>query len=213
MAWRITFSLIHLLGNVVVMSQAAWQVFIVLIPIMVACIWYQINNSIIILFCISTRIGKIVGICQAPVIHFSETIFGSTTIRCFEQESRFNDKHMRLIGRYSQPRLYSASAMEWLNYRLDILSTITVSFCLVLFISFPNSITAPVIITPYVMTLGIKLHPFPTSIFNVENEIISVKRILQYTSIPSEAPLVIKDNQVTNHIILGHHLEMFISRI
>lgn len=30
---------------------------------------------------------------------------------------------------------------------------------------------------------------------NLENKIISVERILQYTSIPSEALLVIKDNQ------------------
>lgn len=115
----------------------------------------QINNSIMYAkrvlqymqryYSASAReLARLVGICQAPVIqHFSETISGSTTIRCFEQESRFNDIHMKLIDRYSQPRLYSASAIEWLAFRLDILSITTFAFCLVSLISFPNSITAP----------------------------------------------------------------------
>lgn len=41
-AWGFTNNMIQLLGNVAVMSQAAWQVFIVLIPVMAACIWYQV---------------------------------------------------------------------------------------------------------------------------------------------------------------------------
>ncbi|RDX67144.1 ABC transporter C family member 3, partial [Mucuna pruriens] len=38
--WAIALNLIQLLGNIVVISQAAWQVFIILIPVMAACIWY-----------------------------------------------------------------------------------------------------------------------------------------------------------------------------
>ena len=90
------------------------------------------------------ELARLVGTCQAPVIqHFSETISGSTTIRSFEQESRFNDINMKLIDRYSQPKLYSATAMAWLIFRLDILSTLTFAFCLVFLITFPNSMTAP----------------------------------------------------------------------
>ena len=90
------------------------------------------------------ELARLVGTCQAPVIqHFSETISGSTTIRSFEQESRFNDINMKLIDRYSQPKLYSATAIEWLNFRLDILSTLTFASCLVFLISFPNSMTDP----------------------------------------------------------------------
>lgn len=49
------------------------------------------------------------------------------------------------------------------------------------------------------MTYGLNLNYVQFSVIwilcNLENKIISVERILQYTSIPSEAPLVIKDNQ------------------
>ena len=40
--WAVTLNLVTLFGNIFVMSQAAWQVFIVLIPVMAACIWYQV---------------------------------------------------------------------------------------------------------------------------------------------------------------------------
>ncbi|PNX55663.1 ABC transporter C family member 3-like protein, partial [Trifolium pratense] len=41
LAWGFTYNLVQVLGHVAVMSQAAWQVFIVLIPVMATCIWYQ----------------------------------------------------------------------------------------------------------------------------------------------------------------------------
>uniref|UniRef100_A0A0R0KNQ6 ABC-type xenobiotic transporter n=1 Tax=Glycine max TaxID=3847 RepID=A0A0R0KNQ6_SOYBN len=139
LVWAIVFNLVQILGNIVAMSQAAWQVFIVLFPVTTACIWYQRYYS-----APARELARLVGTCQAPVIqHFSETISGSTTIRSFEQESRFNDINMKLIDRYSQPKLYSAIAIEWLNFRLDILSTLTFASCLVFLISFPNSMTDP----------------------------------------------------------------------
>ncbi|KAL2322775.1 hypothetical protein Fmac_027154 [Flemingia macrophylla] len=195
--WAITLNLVQLFGNIVVMSQAAWQVFIVLIPVMAACIWYQRYYSPS-----ARELARLVGTCQALVIqHFSETISGSTTIRSFEQESRFNDINMKLIDRYSQPKLYSATAMEWLNFRLDILSTLTFAFCLLFLVSFPNSMISPGI-AGLAVTYGLNLNAVQTKVIwflcNLENKIISVERILQYTSLQSEAPLVIKDNQPDN---------------
>lgn len=37
------FSLIRLRGIIAVMSQVAWQVFIVFIPVIATCIWYQVT--------------------------------------------------------------------------------------------------------------------------------------------------------------------------
>jgi len=49
------------------------------------------------------------------------------------------------------------------------------------------------------VTYGLNLNSLQTNIIwficTLENKIISVERILQYTSLPSEAPLVIKENQ------------------
>jgi hypothetical protein len=40
----LAFSCIQLLGIIAVMSQVAWQVFIVFIPVIAACIWYQVMS-------------------------------------------------------------------------------------------------------------------------------------------------------------------------
>ncbi|XP_058788028.1 ABC transporter C family member 3-like isoform X2 [Vicia villosa] len=194
LVWGFTYNLVQLLGSIAVMSQAAWQVFVVLIPVVAACIWYQRYYS-----ASARELARLTGICQAPVIqHFSETISGSTTIRCFEQESRFNEMNMQLIDKYSQPKLYSSSAIEWLNFRLGILSSTIFAFCLVFLVSFPNSIADPSI-AGLAVTYGISLNAVQFKLIwflcNLENKIVSVERILQYTSIPSESPLVIKDNQ------------------
>ncbi|KAB1199141.1 ABC transporter C family member 7 [Morella rubra] len=39
------FSIIHLTGTIVVMSHVAWQVFIVFIPVIATCIWYQVRYA------------------------------------------------------------------------------------------------------------------------------------------------------------------------
>lgn len=90
------------------------------------------------------ELARLVGVCKAPVIqHFSETISGSTTIRSFDQESRFRDTNMKLIDGYTRPKFNSAAAMEWLCFRLDVLSSITFAFSLVFLISIPEGAIDP----------------------------------------------------------------------
>ncbi|XP_028758450.1 ABC transporter C family member 3 isoform X2 [Neltuma alba] len=190
----VAFCLIQLLANIAVMSQIAWQVFLVFIPVVAACIWYQRYYSES-----ARELSRLVGTCEAPVIqHFSETISGSMTIRSFDQEARFQDTNMKLIDRYSKPKLYSTAAMEWLCFRLDMLSSITFAFSLVFLISFPNAISAPGI-AGLAVTYGFNLNMLQAQLIwtlcNMENKIISVERIFQYTNIPSEPPLVIEENR------------------
>ncbi|XP_061993228.1 ABC transporter C family member 3-like isoform X2 [Rosa rugosa] len=133
------FSMIQLLGIIAVMSQVAWQVFIIFIPVITACVWYQQY------YIPSAReLARLIGVCKAPVIqHFAETISGSTTIRSFDQESRFRDTNMKLTDGYGRPKLYISGAMEWLCFRLDVLSSITFAFFLVFLISVPEGVIDP----------------------------------------------------------------------
>jgi len=83
-------------------------------------------------------------VCKAPVIqHFAETISGATTIRSFDQESRFQDTNMKLADRYSRPKFHSAGAMEWLCFRLDMLSSIIFGFSLIFLVSVPEGFIDP----------------------------------------------------------------------
>ncbi|RVW50095.1 ABC transporter C family member 3 [Vitis vinifera] len=190
------FQLIQLLGIIAVMSQVAWQVFIVFIPVIATCIWYQQY------YIPSAReLSRLAGVCKAPVIqHFSETIAGSMTIRSFDQESRFRDTNMKLVDGYLRPKFNIAGAMEWLCFRLDMLSSVTFAFSLVFLISVPEGVIDPGKYCGLAMTYGLNLNMIQARVIwnlcNMENKIISVERILQYTSIPSEPPLVTEENRL-----------------
>ncbi|CAN4102635.1 unnamed protein product [Withania somnifera] len=188
------FTIIQLIGIIAVMSQVAWQVFIVFIPVIAICIWleqYYIPAA--------RELARLNGTCKAPVIqHFAETISGSSTIRSFDQESRFQDASMRFIDNYSRPKFHTAAAMEWLCMRLDMLSLITFAFALIFLISLPVGTIDPSV-AGLAVTYGLNLNVLQAwvvwNLCNMENKIISVERILQYTGLPSEPPLIIESNR------------------
>ncbi|XP_006839138.3 ABC transporter C family member 3 isoform X1 [Amborella trichopoda] len=188
------FTVIQLLGIIAVMSQVAWQVFIVFIPVIVVSIWYQ-------QYYIPTarELARLVGVCEAPVIqHFAESISGSTTIRSFDKESRFMTTNLKLIDAYSRPKFYNAGAIEWLCFRLDMLSALTFAFSLVFLVTLPKGIIDPGI-AGLAVTYGLNLNMLQAwvvwNLCNLENKMISVERIFQYSSMPSEPPLVIEESR------------------
>nr|QWN59131.1 ATP-binding cassette C transporter [Rehmannia glutinosa] len=192
------FAIIQLLGIIAVMSQVAWQVFIIFFPVIAICIWLQRY------YIASAReLARLCGVRKAPVIqHFSETLSGSSTIRSFDQEPRFRDLSMKLIDGYSAPKFYTAGAMEWLCIRLDMLSLMTFAFSLILLITIPEGTIDPSV-AGLAVTYGLNLNMLQAwvvwNLCFMENRIISVERILQYTSIPAEPPLVVESNRPESH--------------
>ena len=90
------------------------------------------------------ELARLVGVCKAPVIqHFAETISGATTIRSFDEESRFRDTSMKLADAIARPVFNIAGAMEWLCIRLGMLSAVTFVFSLIFLISIPEAVINP----------------------------------------------------------------------
>ncbi|KAL8469756.1 hypothetical protein ACS0TY_032560 [Phlomoides rotata] len=186
------FDIIQLLGIIAVMSQVAWQVFIIFIPVIAICIWLQRYY-----IAAARELSRLCGVCKAPVIqHFSETLSGSITIRSFDQEPRFIC--MKLIDGYSRPQFQTAAALEWLCIRLDVLSVLTFAFSLIFLITLPKGAIDPSV-AGLAVTYGLNLNSLQSGVMRnlcfMENRIISVERILQYTSILSEPPLVVESNR------------------
>ncbi|KAK4439716.1 ABC transporter C family member 3 [Sesamum alatum] len=195
---QFAFVIIELLGIIAVMSQSAWQVFIIFILVIAICIWLQQY------YIASAReLARLCGVCKAPVIqHFSETLSGSSTIRSFGQEGRFHDISMRLIDGYSRPKFYTAGAREWLCIRLDVLSLVTFASSLIFLVAIPEGTINPSL-AGLAVTYGLNLNMLQALVVWIlcfmENRIISVERILQYTSIPIEPPLVVESNRPQSH--------------
>ncbi|KAG6515686.1 hypothetical protein ZIOFF_026115 [Zingiber officinale] len=129
-------SLIQLLGTIAVMSQVAWPVLIIIVPIVAACIWYQ-------QYYIATarELSRLMGIYRAPIIqHFAESMSGSVSVRSFDKEKEFVNTNYNLTNDVSQLELHSAGATEWLGFRLQILSTLTFAFSLIFLICMPEGV-------------------------------------------------------------------------
>ncbi|KAI3914071.1 hypothetical protein MKW92_040135 [Papaver armeniacum] len=184
----------RLLAIIAVMGQGGWQIYLIYVPVAFLCIWFQ-QYSIT-----ATReLGRLKGVSNAPLKqHFIESISGLTTIKCFDQDSRFMDTNMKLVDSSSRPQFYSVGATEWLGFRLDVLSSFTFALALVFLISLPQGIINPAI-AGLVVTYGLSLNGLQAKLIwligLIERDIISVERILQYSCIPSEAPLVVEEHR------------------
>ncbi|XP_059651709.1 putative ABC transporter C family member 15 [Cornus florida] len=192
------FSIIQILGTIAVMSQVAWEVFVIFIPVTAICIWYQ-------QYYIPTarELARLAGIQLAPILHhFAESLAGAAAIRAFDQKDRFTDANLRLIDNHSRSWFHNVSAMEWLSFRLNQLSNFVFAFSLVLLVSLPEGIINPSI-AGLAVTYGINLNILQASVIwnicNAENKMISVERILQYSNLASEAPLVNEECRPPNN--------------
>ncbi|KAG5015266.1 hypothetical protein JHK82_020962 [Glycine max] len=188
----LVFALIQLLSIIVLMSQVAWQVILLFFVVFAISIWYQA-------YYITTarELARMVGIRKAPILHhFSESIAGAATIRCFNQEKLFMTKIKALIDDYSRVAFHNFGTMEWLSVRINFLFNLVFYFVLVILVTLPRSTIDPSL-AGLVATYGLNLNVLQAwviwNLCNVENKMISVERILQFSSIPSEAPLIIQD--------------------
>ncbi|KAL6008314.1 ATP-binding cassette sub- C member 9 [Asimina triloba] len=192
------FSIIQILGTIAVMSQVAWQVFAVFFPVVGICFWYQ-------QYYIPTarELARLSGIQRAPILHhFAESLSGAATIRAFGHKERFIYSNLGRIDSHSRPWFHNVSAMEWLSFRLNMLSNFVFAFSLVLLVSLPDGVINPSI-AGLAVTYGLNLNAQQATIIwnicNTENKMISVERILQYSKLKSEAPLVIEDCRPPNN--------------
>ncbi|MED6179455.1 ATP-binding cassette, sub-C (CFTR MRP), member 9 [Stylosanthes scabra] len=188
------FSVIQMLGTIAVMSQVAWQVFAIFIPVTAVCIWYQRYYTPT-----ARELARLAQIQIAPILHhFAESLAGAASIRAFDQEGRFVDTNLDLVDGHARPWFHNVSAMEWLSFRLNILSNFVFAFSLVMLVTLPEGIINPSI-AGLAVTYGINLNVLQAQVIwnicNAENKMISVERILQYRNVASEAPLVIEDSR------------------
>ncbi|RRT36202.1 hypothetical protein B296_00025875 [Ensete ventricosum] len=165
------FSIIQILGTIAVMSQQ-----------------YYIPTA--------RELARLSEIQKAPILHhFVESLSGAVTIRAFGQKDRFSNTNLSLIDNHSRPWFHNISALEWLSFRLNLLSNFVFAFSLIVLVNMPEGFLNPSIAgfaVTYGLTLNSQLATIIWNICNVDNKIISVERIMQYARIPSEAPMIIE---------------------
>ncbi|KAE8665038.1 ABC transporter C family member 3 [Hibiscus syriacus] len=187
------------------LAFALIQLFSIIILIMFLFIYFflmlhilnELNHLQTYYITTARELARMVGIRKAPILHhFSESIAGAATIRCFSQEDRFTEKNLNLIDDYSRVAFHNSGTMEWLCVRINFLFNFVFFLVLIILVSLPRSAIDPSM-AGLAATYGLNLNVLQAwviwNLCNVENKMISVERILQFSNIPSEAPLVIED--------------------
>ncbi|KAJ3106375.1 Multidrug resistance-associated protein 4, partial [Phlyctochytrium planicorne] len=143
----------------------------------------------------SRQIKRYEAITRSPIYSsIPSTLEGLSTIRAFGNEKSFADEFISLQNENTRMFFCFLSAARWLGFRLDVLSA---SFlCLVAFLSvgirFGNLGLNPGVVgllLSYALQLMGLLQWAVRQSAEVENLMVSVERMLEYTKLEPEAPV------------------------
>nr|GMD66758.1 ABC transporter C family member 14-like [Ipomoea batatas] len=145
----------------------------------------------------SRELTRLDSITKAPVIHhFSESIAGVMTIRCFRKQEGFSQENVIRVNENLRMDFHNNGSNEWLGCRLEMIGSFILCISAMFMIVLPSSIIKPENVglsLSYGLSLNSSL--FWTIFIScfVENKMVSVERIKQFTNIPSEAEWRKKD--------------------
>ncbi|KAF7804848.1 ABC transporter C family member 4 [Senna tora] len=179
-------------GILIVICQNSWPTVFLLIPLIWLNIWYRGY------FLASSReLTRLDQITKAPVIHhFSESIAGVMTIRAFRKQGEFCEENVKRLNFNLRMDFHNFSSNEWLGFRLELLGSLVCCMSAMFMILLPSSIIKPENVglsLSYGLSLNAVLfYAIYMSCF-LENKMVSVERIKQFTVIPPEAAWNLKD--------------------
>ncbi|XP_062225217.1 ABC transporter C family member 4-like [Phragmites australis] len=184
---------ISVFSTIIVTCQVAWPSVIAVVPLLLLNIWYR-NRYL----ATSRELTRLEGVTNAPVIdHFSETVLGATTIRCFKKEKEFFQENIDKINSSLRMYFHNYAANEWLGFRLELIGTLVLSITAFLMISLPSNFIKKEFVGMS-LSYGLSLNSlvyFAISIScMLENDMVAVERVNQFSTLPSEAAWKIEDH-------------------
>ncbi|KAL4588260.1 hypothetical protein LXL04_001143 [Taraxacum kok-saghyz] len=184
---------ISVMSIIIITCQYAWPTVFLLIPLGWLNFWcrgYFLATS--------RELTRLDSITKAPVIHhFSESISGVMTIRCFRKQDIFVQENIDRVNGNLRMEFHNNGSTEWLGFRLEFIGSLFLCASTAFMIILPTSIIKPENVglsLSYGLSLNVALFWAIYMGCNVENRMVSVERIKQFSNIPSEAEWVKKDN-------------------
>ncbi|KAL1542643.1 ABC transporter C member 14 [Salvia divinorum] len=177
---------ITLLSILIITCQYAWPTIILVIPLGWLNFWYRGYY-----LSTSRELTRLDSITKAPVIHhFSESITGVMTIRCFRKQESFCHENVNRVNGNLRMDFHNNGSNEWLGFRLELMGSFILCMSALFMTVLPSSIIAPENVG-LALSYGLSLN---TTLFwaiymscFMENKMVSVERLKQFTIIPSEA--------------------------
>ncbi|GMQ00070.1 hypothetical protein CsSME_00047298 [Camellia sinensis var. sinensis] len=183
---------ITVIGIIIITCQYAWPTIFLLFPLAWLNFWFRRYY-----LATSRELTRLDSITKAPVIHhFSESISGVMTIRCFRKQEIFCRDNVNRVNANLRMDFHNNGSNEWLGFRLELIGSCVLCISALFLILLPSSIIRPEnvgLTLSYGLSLnGVLFWAVYMSCF-VENRMVSVERVKQFTNIPSEAEWEKKD--------------------
>ncbi|KAG9443772.1 hypothetical protein H6P81_015112 [Aristolochia fimbriata] len=183
---------ITVISIVIIICQVAWPTIFLIIPLGWLNFWYRRYY-----LASSRELTRLDSITKAPVIHhFSESVSGVMTIRCFNKQQRFCQENINRVNANLRMDFHNNGSNEWLGFRLELIGSIILCLSALFMVALPSNVIKPEYVglsLSYGLSLNSVLFWAVWMSCFVENRMVSVERIKQFTNIPSEAAWEIKD--------------------
>jgi ATP-binding cassette, subfamily C (CFTR/MRP), member 1 len=180
---------------VVIVVATPWFL-VVIIPLGVVYLAYQKYY-----LRTSRELKRLDSVTRSPIYaHFQETLGGISTIRAYKQQRRFALENEWRVDANIRAYFPSLSANRWLAVRLEFLGAVIILAAAVLSIisvSTGSGLSAGMVALAmaYALQITQSLNWIVRQTVEVETNIVSVERVLEYSQLPSEAPDVIFKNR------------------
>lgn len=149
----------------------------------------------------SRELKRLDSISRSPIYaHFQESLGGITTIRAYRQQKRFALENEWRVDANLRAYFPSINANRWLAVRLEFIGSFIIlaaaSFAIIS-VARGSGLSAGMVglAMSYALQITQSLNWIVRQTVEVETNIVSVERVLEYARLPREAPEVISKNR------------------
>ncbi|RCI15841.1 hypothetical protein L249_2959 [Ophiocordyceps polyrhachis-furcata BCC 54312] len=178
--------------TLVVISVSAPPFIALIIPLSLTYYWiqrYYLRTS--------RELKRLDSVSRSPIYaHFQETLGGVTTIRAYRQQQRFELENEWRVDANLRAYFPSISANRWLGVRLEFIGGVVILAAAGLPVMAAANGNAPDsgfvgLALSYALQITTSLNWIVRQTVEVETNIVSVERVLEYARLPSEAAEII----------------------
>ena len=142
----------------------------------------------------SRELKRLDSVTRSPIYaHFQESLGGISTIRAFRQQDRFRRENEWRVDTNLRAYYPSVSANRWLAVRLEFMGSVIILAAAgfaIINVASGSGLSAGMVglAMSYALQITQSLNWIVRQTVEVETNIVSVERVLEYARLPSEAP-------------------------
>ena len=149
----------------------------------------------------SRELKRLDSVSRSPIYaHFQESLGGINTIRAYRQQARFAMENEWRVDANLQAYFPSVNSNRWLAVRLEFIGSFIILAAAgfaIISVATGSSLSAGMVglSMSYALQITQSLNWIVRQTVEVETNIVSVERVLEYARLPSEAPEVMSKHR------------------